>query len=233
MAELRAGAKVDATDGAAGEVDALILDPISNVVTHLVVVRHHLDPRRLVPVDAVVAATPERVTLDLDRAAVDACERFDEPAFVSSDETWAYGTVVLDPGMYFLEPFATPVDGWPLADHERVPRGELAYRRGSDVLTSDGTALGRLDEFLVDPADGHVTHLVVREGRVLRHDVVVPMSHAELRGDSTVVLDLTVAEVGDLPRIGVARHRHLSGSAAEGAAASADEAIGTLEEGRS
>ncbi len=211
MSELRAGAAVEGTDGALGEVDALVIDPVSNVVTHLVVVHHRLDPRRLVPLDAVVHAAPDRVRVALDVAGLEACERFDEPAYVGADETWAYGTVVLDPGMYFLEPFATPVDGWPLSDHERIPRGELAFRRGSDVHTADGTLLGRVDEFLVDPDDGHVTHVVVREGHVVRHDVVIPMAHASLHGDSDVVLDLTVAEVGELPRVRVARHRHFQG----------------------
>ncbi len=212
MTVYRAGARIEGADGDLGEVDALIIDPLSNVVTHLVVTHHRLDPRRLVPIAAVVDAEPERVRVALDAAGLAACERFDEPVYVASDETWAYGTVVLDPGMYFLEPFATPADGWPLADQERVPRDELAFRRGSDVRSSDGTALGRVDEFLVDEA-GHVTHLVVREGRLVRHDVVVPMAHAALTSDSTVTLDLTVAEVRELPRIAVSRHAHLRGPA--------------------
>lgn len=211
MTEYRAGAKIVGTDGDLGEVDALIIDPVSNVVTHLVVTHHRLDPRRLVPVSAVVETDPDRVRLSLDAEGLAACERFDEPVYVASDETWAYGTVVLDPGMYFLEPFATPADGWPLADHERVPRDELAFRRGSDVRTSDGTVLGRVDEFLVAD-DGHVTHLVVREGHLVRHDVVVPMAHADLTADSTVTLDLTVTEVGELPRIPVSRHAHFRGA---------------------
>ncbi len=216
MTEFRAGAKIEGTDGDLGELDALIIDPVSNAVTHLVVTHHHLDPRRLVPLAAVEEATPDRVRLALDASGLTACERFDEPVYVASDETWAYGTVVLDPGMYFLEPFATPADGWPLSDHEQVPRDELAFRRGSDVRTADGTALGRVDEFLVDADTGHVTHLVVREGHLVRHDIVVPMAHAELTADSTVTLDLTVAEVGALPRISVSRHSHFRGPAPDG-----------------
>lgn len=215
MSEFRAGAAIEGSDGDLGEVDALVIDPISNVVTHLVVAQHRLDPRRLVPVSAVVEATPERVRVSLDAAGFGACERFDEPVYVASDETWAYGTVVLDPGMYFLEPFATPADGWPLADHERVPRDQLAFRRGSEVRTSDGTIIGKVDEFLVE--GDHVTHLVVREGHLVRHDVVIPMTHAELTADSTVTLDLDVAQVHELPRVAVSRHRHLRGPAPGGA----------------
>jgi sporulation protein YlmC with PRC-barrel domain len=227
MSELRPGAAVEGSGGPLGEVDAIVIDPTDEVVTHLVVTHRRLDPRRLVPASAVVESTAERVVLDLDAAGLDACERFDEPAYVGPDETWAYGDVVLDPGVYFLEPFVTPVDGWALTAHERIPRDQLALRRSSDVHTADGTHLGTIDEFLVDPADGHVTHLVVREGHVIRHDVVVPMAHASVRGDSDVVLDLTIDQVSALPRIGVRRHDHLSGSSAEDAARAADDVVGT------
>ena len=216
MSELRAGAKIEGIDGDLGELDALIIDPLTASVTHLVVTHHRLDPRLLVPASAVTHASPERVVLSLDAQGLEACDRFDEPAFVAGDETWAYGNVVLDPGMYFLEPFASPVDGWPLSDHERIPKGELVFRRGSEVRSSDGTKLGHLDEFLVDPTDGHVTHLVLREGHLLRHndDVVIPFVHAELTDDSVITLDLTVAEVGELPRVPVKRHGHITGEAA-------------------
>lgn len=215
MSELRAGAKVEGTDGHLGEVDALIIDPTTEVVTHLVVTHHRLDPRLLVPVDHVVDAAPDRIALDLSGEQLEGCTRFDEPAFVAGDDTWAYGNVVLDPGMYFLEPFATPVDGWPMTDYERIPRGELAFRRGTAVHSADGTKVGHLDEFLVDPADGHVTHLVLRQGHLLRHDddVVIPMSHAQLVEDSVIRLDLTVDEVAALPHVPVKRHAHVRDAA--------------------
>ncbi len=50
-------------------------------------------------------------------------------------------------------------------EYERIPPGELAVRRGARVETTDGHA-GRVDEFLVNPADGYITHLVLREGHL-------------------------------------------------------------------
>lgn len=205
------GASVEGVDGRLGKVDAVIIDPTTRTVTHLVVLHDRLGPRILVPIDAVTGADPEVVTVELDEAGLHACPRFDEPSFNVPSEDWSHGEVVLDPGSYFLEPYATPFDGWPLAGHERIPKGEISIRRGDEVCSSDGTRVGHVDEFLVDPADGQITHVVLRQGHVLRHDddVVIPVSAATVFEEGRVVLDLDLPAVEALPKIPVRRHSHV------------------------
>lgn len=208
MSEFRVGATIRGTDGDLGKLDALVIDPTSHAVTHLVVSHDRLGPRVLVPESVVRAATPDVVEVDLDEAALDASERFDAPNYNVPGEDWEHANMAFDPDALFLEPYATPMDGWVLTSHERIPKGEVTIRRGSEVFSSDGTKVGHVDEFLVDPADGHITHIVLREGVIRHRDVVVPVGSAALEEDR-VVLGIDLAEVHDLEHIPVHRHGHV------------------------
>lgn len=214
MSEYRVGASVQGSAGEAlGKLDTLIIDPTTRQVTHLVVSHDRLGPRVLVPEGKVTAATPDDVTVGLTVDELHECERFDLPDFNEPDESWSNDEVMLDPGSYFLEPFASPLDGYILSTHERIPKGEVSVRRGSEVFSSDGTKVGHVDEFLVDPADGHITHVVLREGHTFKHDddVVIPVTSATSVEEDRVVLDLDLHQVDALERIPVTRHGHVRG----------------------
>jgi sporulation protein YlmC with PRC-barrel domain len=207
---LRVGARVVGRDGDGGKVDALIVDPLTRRVTHLVLNDERIAPRRLAPLALVQSAQPDEVRLEATVAEIEALPAFDEPAYHAPDAPGELGELELDPGFYFLEPYATPVDGWLLAEHERIPKDEIAIRRGAEVVADDQTHVGHVDEFLVDPTDGQVTHVVVRTGHLFKkQDVVIPVRQASRFDDDLVRLDLSVADIDALPRVPVKRHRHL------------------------
>ena len=210
MTELRAGARIRCADGeAGGHVDAFVVDPVAVRVTHVVAAVDHLGSRVVVAIEHVRHASPDLVELDLDRGALVAEPGFDEPDFKTPDEGWHNQDLPLDPGSYFLEPFASPLTGWTLTTHERVPTGEVLCRRGAEVVAADRRHVGRVDEFLVDPADGHITHVVVRDGHLRHRDVVLPIAHVTDLAADVVTLDLTTAEVEALPHVPVRRHGHV------------------------
>lgn len=210
MSELRVGATVRGPSGDLGKVDALVIDPTRNAVTHLVVTHDPLAPRLLVGLDHVTASSPEVAEIDLAEEELHRCEPFDEPQFNAPGTAWSVNDVEYEPGAYFLEPFASPADAYALTEHERIPKGEVTIRRHDEVFSLDGTKVGHVDEFLVDPEDGHVTHVVLREGHVLRHDddVVVPVAGARME-EGRVVLGIDLPAVHDLDRIPVTRHGHV------------------------
>jgi sporulation protein YlmC with PRC-barrel domain len=210
MTEYRVGATIVGTDGDLGKLDALIIDPTAHTITHLVVSHDLLAPRVLIPESVVTSATPDRIEVALDEAGLHDCEPFDEPNYKTPEGELEYGDIVLDPGSYFLEPFASPLDGWVLTSHERVPKGEVTLRRGAEVYSSDGAKIGHVDEFLVDPSDGHITHVVVREGMLSKKDVVIPLGNTSTVSDERVVLDLGIRQVNELPKIPVRRHGHVT-----------------------
>ncbi len=58
-------------------------------------------------------------------------------------------------------------------ESQQIPPGELDVRRGTRVEATDGY-VGNVDEFVVNPEDGHITHMVMREGhRWGQKDVII------------------------------------------------------------
>jgi len=109
-------------------------------------------------------------------------------------------------GTYYYWPYSVAEsERYITVEHERVPPGELAVRRGAHVEATDGR-VGRVDEFLVDPKDEHITHLVMREGHLWgQKDVSIPLSAIEHIEESTVHLKLSKDEVEALPAIPIRR----------------------------
>ena len=50
-------------------------------------------------------------------------------------------------------------------EDQQIPPGELAVSRGTRVNATDGY-VGHVDELVVDRENGHITHLVMREGHL-------------------------------------------------------------------
>jgi sporulation protein YlmC with PRC-barrel domain len=93
---------------------------------------------------------------------------------------------------------------------EHNPAGELAIRRGARVEAVDGHA-GRVDEFLINPENDHITHLVMREGHLWgQKDVTIPMSQIDRFADNTVYLKLNKQEIEELLTIPVQHNRVIS-----------------------
>jgi len=73
------------------------------------------------------------------------------------------------------------------------------------VDASDGH-IGHVNEFLVDPLNGHITHLILREGHLWgKKDVTIPVSEIDRIAEGTVHLKLNKHEVDELPGIPVHR----------------------------
>jgi sporulation protein YlmC with PRC-barrel domain len=197
---------VQCADGLCGRSTYIIVDPIRKQVTH-VVVREKTFPHAeyLVPLDLVVESTPELIRLSCTRDEMLMQDPFTELEFIERDPAYLGDAFNMEEGL-LMWPHVMPEDMTIPVKYERVPPGELAVRRGTHVNASDGR-VGRVDEFLVDPASGHITHLVLREGHLWgQGDVTIPISEiARLEGD-TVYLKLDKQQVGALPAIPIRRH---------------------------
>ena len=87
----------------------------------------------------------------------------------------------------------------------RIPAGEVVIRRGTSVEATDG-AVGKVDEFLVDPEDDSISHLVLREGHLWgKKDVTIPVSEIDKITDEAVYLKLDKETIETLPTVPVRR----------------------------
>jgi hypothetical protein len=107
-------------------------------------------------------------------------------------------------GPYMMWPYYAVAPGITL-EKEEIPADELAIRRGAGVDAVDGH-VGRVDEFLINPANDHISHLVMREGHLWgRKDVTIPVSKIDRYENNTVYLKLNKDEIEKLPSVPVRR----------------------------
>jgi SAM-dependent methyltransferase len=196
-------AEIQCEDGPGGQATSVILHPISRRVTHIVVREKNFPhTERLVPVDLVVDSNPHQIRLACTGDDLLAMEPFIETEFIPGVEPFAAYSLE----EYRLWPYVLPdQDLGTVLEHEHIPPGELAVRRGTRVQATDGQ-VGHVDEFLLDPANMHITHLVLREGHLWgQKDVAIPVSEiGRLEGD-IVYLKLDKHGVGRLPGIPLRR----------------------------
>ncbi len=194
---IRINAAVHATDGMCGHAVCLVVDPIHEKVTHLVVEEDEL-PRmqRLVPIDLVHSARQEEIEIKCGTDQFKKMDTFVDEQFLPSNSHGA-----LHRFWPYVEP-ETPLD---LPEHQKIPAGEVALRRGTPVHATDGL-IGRLDELMIDRKDGSITHLVLREGHLWGpKDISIPVAQIEKLDPEAVYLRLAKKEVEQLPQIRIRR----------------------------
>lgn len=185
-------AHVDCIDGRIGRLEDIIINPKVERITHLVIRENDLEnTHRLVPERFVKDADHETVRLSIDKNKFRKMKNFIQEEYIPSNillymadqEGWYAGT----PAAVFVE-------------HEAVPQGRVAVRKGAKVYATDGH-VGRVDEFLVQGRSGLITHLIMVEGHLWgKKEIAIPaieIDHYEEDGD--VQLKLNKEQVEQLP----------------------------------
>ena len=103
-------------------------------------------------------------------------------------------------GSYYYMPYVTSGTTVQVpVELRQLPPGELSIRRGTRVEATDGY-VGQVDEFVVNPENCHITHLVMREGHVWgQKEVIIPLSAMGDTHDDTVFLTLNQNQIESLP----------------------------------
>ena len=167
--EFTIGTEVSCTDGACGKVSRVVIDPVAQVLTHLVVEPlHRRGLARLVPLELVERA-PEGVRLGCTTEQFDKLEAAEETDFLPGTEgyggyasgesyMWPYYSLGGGLGMGGLGVGGLGVGNATQAvTRDTVPDGEISVRRGEPVHALDGD-VGRVQGVVVDPQDHRVTH---------------------------------------------------------------------------
>ncbi len=186
------GAHVDATDGRCGRLTRVILDPGDESLTHLVVEPgHHKELERLVPVDLVASVEDDLIRLDCTKKRFEQLDAAEDIRFLPADSTPTYAAINLPLG-HHRGPMFT----------DRVPPGEVDIRRGDPVHATDGS-IGAVHGLVIDPADDHVTHVILQEGHMWgRKQVAIPIGATNRVGDE-IRVDLTKDEIEELPPVSI------------------------------
>lgn len=190
-------AEVDCLDGRCGTSVMVIVNPVTQALTHLVV--DYQGSEYLVALEKVAASAPESIILNGMRDELRHLDLFLTSRFVETDLP---DFDVCDDD--FVEPYVY-LEQDVLYEEERIPAGELAVRRGTEVQGRDGR-IGSVDEFVGNRDTGDITHLVLREGHLWGKRVIAtPVGRIEETNPDRVILKLTREEVEKLPRVRIKR----------------------------
>lgn len=205
------GAEVLASDGEfCGELRRVIIDPVAQALTHLVVApKHHVGLGRLVPIE-LVETSGDRICLGCTAARFHKLDDAEDIELVpASSNPWGYQSGQADAWPYYGLGMSAPgvgpgemgVGGGPgPIVTDRVPLGEVQVQHGDRVHASDGW-IGAVQGLVIDPADHHVTHVLLQEGHLWgRKQVAIPIG-TTARLDGGIRVQLTKQQVHDLPPV--------------------------------
>ena len=204
--EIPLNAQVECTDGVCGRSVYVLIDPVIDQVTHLVV-KEDSSPNKeyIVPVDYVSETIVDTIRLRCSKEELEKMDPFIKTTFVEekvSYKSLSYGGNGFGYGMgsYYYWPYTSFKDTVQIPVEERqIPQGELAVRRGTRVEAIDGY-VGKVDEFVVNPENSHITHLVMREGHLWgKKDVIIPLSAMGETREDTVFLKIDKRQIESLP----------------------------------
>ena len=220
-AQFTIGAEASCSDGAVGEVTRVIVDPVAEAVTHLVVgLEHGRDSGRLVPLD-LIESTAGQIQLGCTRAEFGKLEPAEETRFIPATSAYAgYGAGQVSYWPYYglgagslgagagaggmgLGSMSLGLNGGSLSQtvtYDSIPPGEVDVHRGDHVEATDGS-IGRVQGLVIDRGSGHVTHVLLQEGHLWgRREVAIPVSAVASAADG-ILLTITKQQVKDLPPV--------------------------------
>lgn len=183
------GVEVHCTDGVCGESTYVIIHPVGQKVTHVVVKdRKKTHPERLVNIKWVAETTGDLIRLSCTKAELAKMKPFVKTQFL---DVSLPGCDTFEVSGYFVWHYRVPERKVRVeVKHKSIPPGELAVRRGASVHCTAGK-IGRVDEFIVDPAYGHITHMILRKGHLWDDkDVTIPVSEIKRMDEADVYLKL-------------------------------------------
>lgn len=221
------GSEVAGSDGVCGDLRRIIVDPVAQAITHLVV-----EPTRrqgeghLVPIE-LVDSTANKIQLTCTTSEFQDLEDAEETHLVpgagktsyTEEQRRAipsYGGMAGGGGMAGLGPAGAtggmgvggmgamgrgPVRQTIVAE-DQVPAGEIQLRGDQSVHATDG-AIGRVQGLAVAPGDHRVTHVLLDDGHLWgKKRVAIPIG-AVTSVDDGVRLNLDKDQIRDLPAIDV------------------------------
>lgn len=207
--EIELGAPVFGPEGRLGTVEAIVMHPSEERVTHLVVRHGRIwSTSKVMPIEEVVAASRERLQVRLDTAAFDRLPDFlkqyytnEPPESMEKPFEQLVPTGVIWPstliGWYLPPEVPEPTS----LVAENLPPGEFPLRAGTEVVATDGK-VGHVEDVCFDRATGRASSIVVRRGFLFHREVTLPIEWVATIGEkvhlnrSKADLDRYQAEMG-------------------------------------
>jgi len=187
----------------------VIVNPVNDRITHLVIRLEDPFAERLIPLKHVSETSLNRIDLDTSRSEVMNMEPFSERQFFEAKiKRYTYSAQ-----QQYIWPLSIPEDEMVVVGMECLAPADINIRRGVRIHATDDV-LGQVDEFLADPKTGLITHLVMTEKHIFTTSkvVTIPISAIDNIAAGDVYLNISKKQAGDLPKIPLRRWNNRSQS---------------------
>jgi uncharacterized protein YrrD len=222
-AKLAIGSKVRTSDGHdLGEVERFVVDPSGKHISDFVVDKGIFDQGRVVSLNYVTSITEKEVLLSITREQADGLPGFAVQEFVQMQGDFtvptAFGGMVNLQGTTGAWMHYGPGAGGGITNvggqslFEPAPIGqvitetvgpltesEFTLDHGTDVISSDGEKIGKVDEVLLGD-DNEITGFVVQAGFLFHHDIAIPAEWVANITHEHVHLNVTKAKAEQAKR---------------------------------
>ncbi len=209
------GAKVVTQDGRqVGEIDRVVIDPKSKLATDLVVRKGWLFPEdKVIPIDQVWStADNDNVVLNAN-IDLDALPNYEELHYVIVDEeeraqmdypaTYAPALYPYPPYTFGLLPStggAQPgAPTYRVEEELGIPEDTVPLKPGTQVVSSEGTHVGDVEQVLTESTTQEVTHFVVSRGLLFPERKLIPVAWVDEISEDEVCLRVGTRQLEHLP----------------------------------
>jgi uncharacterized protein YrrD len=189
-----------------GFLERVVVNPESNVITHIVVRMGPLFNKedKLVPIELVTDTTEDLVLLNTDAATVESMPLFEERQMVREGQSESKQPLsVGDP----LTDVPLILDSDTAYETERVqniPEGTIAMKEGAKVIAADGEHVGHVERILADSEVDQVTHLLISRGIFSKEVKLIPTKWILKIGEENVYLNVNKDSIEGLTGIPLA-----------------------------
>jgi sporulation protein YlmC with PRC-barrel domain len=210
---LQLGTAVHCSDGDTRELADVVIDPQQRAITHLIVhPRDRRDLARLVAIEKAHGGDADgSIRIDCTAAEVDASEPVHTAQYlrigeqVNEDPGWDVGIEEIASMPYYggfapggIDAGTGPTDYDPhvTASYDRVPKGEVEIRHGSEVTSSEGEHVGHVNGFITDDSN-RITGFVLAHGHLWgKREIVIEIGSVARIENDEIVLAVPKDEVG-------------------------------------
>lgn len=204
-------AKVICKDGEYGSIKELLIDPVKEKATHVVIENKHNSLQVIVPIEEIDYSSDSVITLEKTAKEVDRYPAFLVREFIQvpnvEKDVLYWGVDPIMNHTYTMFPYVMH-EGKPSVEvsREDIPEGEFKLKKGMEVVDSKGKKLGKIDELIVDKNNELITHIVMRTGHLFgSKEVAVPSINIDTYAKESVTLSIGDEEVNQLPEVMINR----------------------------
>lgn len=207
--QFKEGTTIKTSDGEkVGEVARLVIDPVLQDVTHVIVEKGFLFKQdHVIPIELFEEITDEQLQL---KAVVDELEDFpeyQEDYYVAPKgyQDMPYVDWSMEPLLYYppvrQESFVdTDVDS-PHGEERtsrNIPEGNIVVREGTKVFTLEDEHAGDVEKIFTDN-QGKITHILLSKGFLFKTERLIPVGWVRQLRDDEIKLYVRSEVIEDLP----------------------------------